>query len=94
MAGILRELGVAVPARWTSVELARKFKEVIDGNPECFVEIEWSAYSEEEGKDVLRGQRRWGKKADGSPNNVATYAKTGEELTARTAISRYIRIAG
>jgi hypothetical protein len=90
MAGILRALGVPVPGRLTSVELARLFQETLNGEPECTVEIEWSAYSEEENATVLKGMKRWPKDAAGNHKGEATYEKTGETVRARADIAKYL----
>lgn len=97
VAGILKVLGVKFPARTTHVELARLLKEQLLNEPTCCVEITWGAYSAEEEKTVMKGQRNWAVKSkDENGKDVVRfvgeklYEKSGETLQAKAEISRYL----
>lgn len=90
MAGILKALKVPFSARISAPDLARLFQQTINGEPQVLVEVQWGAYSEEEDKTVLRGEKRWPKDKDGKRVHIARYDKTGEEVTARAEIDNYL----
>lgn len=90
IAGILKALGVKFSPRISAIDLARLFQTTINGEPQVLVEVQWGAYSEEEEKTVLRGEKRWPKDASGNRVHIAKYEKTGEEVTARAEIDNYL----
>lgn len=94
IAGILGALGAAVPARISNVELCRKLNEALGLEPQCRVTIQWEAYSKEQEKTLLRGMKKFPANADGAHKHTFNDPNTGEELSARAAIVRYLPLAG
>ncbi len=92
MAGVLKPLGVKIPATTTAKELAKTFETQLEGEPLIGVETQWQARAQHGDKWVtlLRGMKKFPQREDGSYNHVIEDPETGEKVTAQATILRYM----
>lgn len=83
--GILKVLGHEVPRTTTDVDLAKKLTEVLAGEPECQITVQWEGYCENCEKTVLKGQKRWP-----AGKHVTECSKDGGAVTAQARIVKYL----
>lgn len=94
MAGLLRALGVPVPANTTARALAQMLETTLQGEPLVGIETQWQVRAQrgDTWKTILRGMRKFPLRADGSHNHVIDDPDTGEKLTAQATVLRYLPV--
>ena len=98
--GVLKAVRDQVSPRESILELARRLKNRLDGNPECLVTSQWQAYCADckaefdatdgkkgkKGGIVLRGQKRFPQNGNGHNRHQVECPNCGSMLTAQAAI--------
>ena len=83
--GILKALGHEVPRSTTDVDLAKKLTDVLAGEPEAQVTVQWEGYCEGCEKTVLKGQKRFP-----AGKHITECSKDGNTVTAQARIIKYL----
>jgi hypothetical protein len=92
MAGVLKALGITVPATTTMKGLARMLETALAGEPMICVETQWQARAQHGDKwvTILRGMKKFPQKPDGSYSHIVDDPETGEKVTAQAVVLRYL----
>ena len=96
ISGILTEFGLDVIGKTSDADLIRKLNEVAQTEPEIKVKGQWVGYSKDQKKVVKRGMKSFPEILDSNSQGTGVYnhvfedPNTGEEITARFKVSRYI----
>lgn len=83
--GILKALGHEVPRSTTDVDLAKRLTEVLAGEPEAQVTVQWEGYCEVCDKTVIKGQKRFP-----AGKHITECSKDGAQVTAQARIVKYL----
>ena len=92
MAGVLKALGIAVPATITMKALAKMLENALEGEPLIGIETQWQARAQHGDKweTVTRGMKKFPQRADGTYNHIIDDPETGEKVAAQATVVRYV----
>lgn len=93
MAGVLKALGIPVPATTTMKGLAQMFENALEGEPLIGIETQWQCRSQrgDTWETILRGMKKFPQRQDGGHQHIITDPETGELVTAQANVLRYVQ---
>ena len=100
VSGILEVFGEDVSGKTSDVELMRKLNEIAQTEPEIKVKGQWQGYSKEQKKVVKYGMKSFPEILDSDDQGTGVFShvfddpNTGEEISARFRVRRYISVGG
>lgn len=90
--GILRALGVQVPARTTDKELAQLLTEVLAKEPDAMITVQWEGYCPTCEKTAVKGEKRFPQLENGGHRGNMECPKDGSDVQAQARIVRYQQV--